>query len=125
MLKGIYFSLCMLLFCLLGFSTNQEVLYIESSLAEEKDKKVDMLYFGATWCTPCKITKRNMKDEKVKKELERFDDSYYDVDIDKKEKEKYKIRYVPAIIFVKEGKEIARYTGGQSKEQLLKILKKY
>tara|TARA_R100001082_G_scaffold88845_1_gene55296 strand:+ start:51 stop:251 length:201 start_codon:yes stop_codon:yes gene_type:complete len=66
-----------------------------------------------------------MKDEKVKKELERFDDSYYDVDIDKKEKEKYKIRYIPAIIFVKEGKEIARYTGGQSKEQLLKILKKY
>ena len=76
----------------------------ETTFAIEVDNdKPSVLYFGATWCTPCKITKRNLESSEVKKELQRFNFKMYDVDVDKKEKEKYKIKLVPTIIVEKDG----------------------
>ena len=61
----------------------------ETTFAIEVDNdKPSVLYFGATWCTPCKITKRNLESSEVKKELQRFNFKMYNVDVDKKEKEK-------------------------------------
>tara|TARA_R110000824_G_scaffold44611_7_gene129652 strand:+ start:3682 stop:4050 length:369 start_codon:yes stop_codon:yes gene_type:complete len=91
---------------------------------ESENSKPSVLYFGATWCNPCKTTKKNLESIEVKKELERFNFKMYDVDIDKKEKEKYKIKLIPTIIVLKDSK-IYRYIGGKSKTELIKILKKY
>ena len=97
----------------------------ETTFAIEADNdKPSVLYFGATWCTPCKITKRNLESSEVKKELQRFNFKMYNVDVDKKEKEKYKIKLVPTIIVEKDGK-ISRYIGGKSKAQIIEILKKH
>ena len=48
----------------------------------------------------------------------------YDVDIDREEKDKYKVKLVPTIIVTKDGKT-DRYIGGKSKAELIEILKKY
>ena len=108
-------------------NTDSSYLLPEASFAiefESKNNKPSVLYFGATWCTPCKITKRNFESKEVKKELQRFNFKMYDVDVDKKEKEKYKIKLVPTIIVEKDGK-ISRYVGGKSKAQIIEILKKH
>jgi thiol-disulfide isomerase/thioredoxin len=97
----------------------------ETSFTIEIDEdKPSVLYFGATWCSPCKITKRNLESKEVKKELQRFNFKMYDVDVDKKEKEKYRIKLVPTIIVLKDSKTY-RYIGGKSITELIKILKKY
>lgn len=94
------------------------------TIEQVKDDKPSFLYFGATWCTPCKMTKRNLESKEVKKELQRFNFNLYDVDVDKKEKEQYKVRMVPTIIVEKDNKT-DRYVGGKSKAELIEILKKY
>ena len=94
------------------------------TIEQAKDDKPSFLYFGATWCTPCKMTKRNLESKEVKKELQRFNFKLYDVDVDKKEKEQYKVRMVPTIIVEKDNKT-DRYIGGKSKAELIEILKKY
>jgi len=125
-MKGFLFCVGFLMFCsLTNIQNHREVTVIKLEASQDESKKTRLLYFGATWCTPCKITKRNLQSKEVKAELSRFDVVYYDVDEDKKEKEKYKIKYIPTIIFEKDEKVTDRYTGGQSKEQLLKILKKH
>ena len=94
------------------------------TIEQTKDDKPSFLYFGAAWCTPCKMTKRNLESKEVKKELQRFNFRLYDVDVDKKEKEQYKVRMVPTIIVEKDNKT-DRYVGGKSKAELIEILKKY
>ena len=108
-------------------NTDSSYLLPEASFAiefESKNNKPSVLYFGATWCNPCKTTKKNLESKEVKKELQRFNFKMYDVDVDKKEKEKYKIILVPTIMVLKDNK-LYRYIGGKSKSELIKILKKY
>lgn len=84
-------------------------------------EKPDLLYFGATWCIPCGKMKKLFKDKDVKKELDKYDFIMYDYDRDRKVAEKYKIKFLPTMIFKKDGH---RVVGELSKEELLKILKK-
>ena len=90
---------------------------------QDEVKKTQMLYFGATWCPPCKKMKQLFKDPEVKKELDRLDFRMYDIDIDNEMKRKYNITKVPTTIFQAEGKMGTRYTGSIPKSQLLQILR--
>ena len=127
------FSFFIMSALLLSFSLSQKQEEADSSyflpetsftIEQGEQDKPSLIYFGATWCTPCKITKRNLESSEVKKELQRFNFKMYNVDVDKKEKEKYKIKLVPTIIVEKDGK-ISRYVGGKSKAQIIEILKKH
>ena len=82
-----------------------------------------MLYFGATWCDPCSRMKKLFKEKDVKKELDKYDFAMYDYDRDRKVAEKYKIKFLPTMIFKRGGKIIHKTEGGLSKGELLKVLK--
>ena len=74
-----------------------------------------VLKFYANWCGPCKNLAPIM--EELKKEHE--DIEFLDVDVDDSEgkhlAEKYGVRSIPAVIFIREGEENSRLVGLKSK----------
>jgi thiol-disulfide isomerase/thioredoxin len=96
----------------------------EVPIEQPAAKKVtQMLYFGATWCPPCKKMKQLFKDPEVKKELDRLDFRMYDEARDRPMFDKFNITLYPTTIFQAEGKIGTRYTGSMPKSQLLQILR--
>lgn len=86
-----------------------------------KSDKLVLVDFMATWCGPCKRMKPFM--EKLHDEL--IDEvliTEVDVDIRQDLAAKYKIEAMPTLVFFKDGKEMDRIVGGQTEEQLRKII---
>ena len=80
-----------------------------------------ILYFTADWCGPCK------KVRPIVDELNR-DQSYakfqvIDVDSEQELARKFEVKSIPTFIFIKDGTEINRLTGAQTREKLLEMLK--
>jgi len=76
-------------------------------------------YFTASWCAPCKIFKPIMKEI----EGEGHSIQFIDVDYDEGDiAEKYEITSVPTSIIEEAGKEIERFVGALSKEEVLNKL---
>jgi thioredoxin len=80
-----------------------------------------VLYFTADWCGPCK------KVRPIVEELNR-DQSYakfqvIDVDSEQELARKFEVKSIPTFIFIRDGIEINRLTGAQTKEKLLEMLK--
>jgi thioredoxin len=80
-----------------------------------------VLYFTADWCGPCK------KVRPVVEELNR-DQSYakfqvIDVDSEQELARKFEVKSIPTFIFIRDGIEINRLTGAQTREKLLEMLK--
>jgi thioredoxin 1 len=82
--------------------------------------------FSASWCGPCKVLAPVINEVKTQFSNVKFED--YDVDEAYNEATKYGIRSVPTVIIEKNGKEVGRFVGVQSKlayvnlinEQMLK-----
>lgn len=74
-----------------------------------------VLYFTADWCNPCKkvkpIVEEINKDSTTKFQI-------IDVDLEMELTKKFEIRSVPTFILIKDGTEIKRTTGAQTREQL-------
>lgn len=85
----------------------------------EAKEKIEILYFGATWCGPCQKMKAMFKDPEVEKELSKFDFKMIDFDKNPELSKKYKIRLLPTTIIESKGK---RYEGGMTKKRFLEIL---
>lgn len=83
------------------------------------------LYFGADWCIPCRQMKELFKDTDVKKELDKLDFTMYNVDVDKDEARRWKVKVVPTMIFIDLEGNVEKITGSKSKTKLIEILKKY
>ena len=74
-----------------------------------------VLYFTADWCNPCKKVKP-IVEEMNKDSITKF--QMIDVDSEMELTKKFEIRSVPTFILTKDGKEIKRTTGAQTREQL-------
>jgi thioredoxin 1 len=79
-----------------------------------------ILYFTADWCQPCK---------KVKPIVEELNREYFpgifqivDVDIENEMAKTFEIRSVPTFILFKDGKEINKIIGSQTKQSLLEFI---
>jgi thioredoxin-like negative regulator of GroEL len=74
----------------------------------------EVLFFNASWCGPC----RQMKP--IVAQMRRQGYRMRDVDIDKNRTlaQKYGIRAVPTFVFVEQGCEVRRFSGGTSPENL-------
>ena len=69
--------------------------------------------FSAAWCGPCRALAPMMNEIKGQFSNVRFEE--YDVDEAYEEATKYGIRSVPTVIMEKDGIEVERFTGLQSK----------
>ena len=74
-----------------------------------------VLYFTADWCNPCKKVKP-IVEEMNKDSITKFE--MIDVDLEMELTKKFEIRSVPTFILTKDGKEIKRTNGAQTREQL-------
>lgn len=77
----------------------------------------EVLFFNASWCGPC----RQMKP--IVSQLKRQGFHMRDIDIDKNQNlaTKYGIRAVPTFVFVENGAEVKRFSGGTSAASLKKM----
>lgn len=66
-------------------------------------KKVVLLYFGATWCGPCKQLKKKLAEPETKKDMPKLAVCYIDVDDTSNSTlvNKYDIKSLPTQIFIK------------------------
>jgi thioredoxin-like negative regulator of GroEL len=80
-------------------------------------KPGEVLFFNATWCGPC----RQMKP--IVTQLRRQGYRLRDIDVDKNRglAQKYGIRGIPTFVFVKNGTEVHRFSGGTSADELRKL----
>ena len=69
--------------------------------------------FSASWCIPCKQLTPVINEIKSKFSNVRFEE--YDVDEASDIASQFGIRSVPTVILVKDGKEVKRIVGAQSK----------
>ena len=76
---------------------------------------IAVYYFTADWCNPCKKTRP------IVEEINRETDTKFqiiDVDSEMELVKRFEIRSVPTFILLKDGIEIKRITGAQTREQL-------
>ena len=69
--------------------------------------------FSGDWCQPCRMLKPVMNEIKMAYPSVMFED--IDVDMNENEASKYGVRSVPTVVIVKDGREVNRLTGLQSK----------
>jgi thioredoxin 1 len=90
----------------------------------EDIKQKDVVYFSASWCGPCKITKplvekvSNERDENIEiVVIDQVDESLLN-DI----KTEFGIKSVPTTIFFKDGAEVNRKIGGYSEQEFVSLI---
>jgi len=79
----------------------------------------NVLYFTADWCSPCKKVKPIV--EELNKDQLNIKFVIIDVDIEIEMVKKFEIRSVPTFILIKDGIEINRLTGAQTRESLVEF----
>ncbi len=77
------------------------------------DGELTVLYFGASWCEPC----RNMHPA-IESLAEDYDLTEVDVDEDKALTAEHGVRSIPAIVILYEGEEVSRVVGYTSERSL-------
>lgn len=79
-----------------------------------------LLYFGATWCAPCRVMKPNV--EKIEAQFPDLQVEHIDIDSGYETAEQFEIRSVPTFIHLRDGEEVARVVGSRTKEDLIREL---
>lgn len=88
---------------------------------------IEVIKLGAEWCQPCIVMKPIIKSLKEKYDLiEGSDVNILDIDIDENPElgEKYKVRNIPTIVFVKDGEMVDKKVGVLNEAQIEEIIKK-
>jgi len=76
---------------------------LDDFILDNIDNKVVVLYFGATWCQPCKLLKSKLEESDTKQMMPKLAVCYLDVDDEANEKlcEQYNAESLPTQIFIK------------------------
>jgi len=87
-------------------------------------KEKSFVLFSADWCGPCKIIKPTL--EKVSEEFQN-EFTFVKADVGEAEEvtKKFGIKNIPTCVIVSEGKELARFSGVKSGDQIKIFLKDY
>jgi thioredoxin 1 len=79
--------------------------------------------FTASWCQPCKQLIPII--EQIQREMSSVNFETVDVDANPDIAIKYNVRSVPTLVFEKNGQEINRTLGVQTKSVIAEIIKKF
>jgi thioredoxin 1 len=94
-----------------------------ATIATMNEGKV-VVYFGATWCGPCRQTKPRVQE--LAQELSgKVSFLFIDVDEQSALSQKYEIRSIPALVVLDNGKDKAHLHGGPKevmKQEILELL---
>lgn len=107
-------------------SVSRYLEYSDSALDETKNKR-RVLYFYASWCPTCRPTDADLKanESKIPEDTVVIRVNYNDPDTDSQEKDlakKYGITYQHTFVQIDaQGKEIARWSSGQTDELLTNL----
>ena len=84
-------------------------------------KEKALIYFSAEWCGPCKILRPTM--DKIESEY-KGDLKFAKADVGEAEKAtaRFGIKNIPTCVLTSEGKEIARFSGVKTEDQIKKFL---
>src|ERR1700674_3870579 len=80
----------------------------------------EVLFFNASWCGPC----RQMKPIVTQMRGQGYHMRDVDVDKNRSLAKQYAIRAIPTFVFVENGAEVNRFSGGTSAEELRKMCSK-
>ena len=100
----------------IGYKAFEEM-HEQQLLRERFPAHGEVLFFNASWCGPCR---------QMKPIVSRMRGQGYrmrDIDVDKHQDlaQKYGIRSIPTFVFVENGAETHRFSGGTSPENLRKL----
>ena len=105
-------------------------LYLNLKKISEKERKViidknilksvNLFYFTADWCQPCKNIKPIIQEINRDKTGLKF--HMINADIEQELVQRFKIQSLPTFIIINQGKEIKRLVGSQTKEKLQEFL---
>ena len=76
-----------------------------------------VFYFTADWCSPCKKVKPIV--EELNREQTEANFQIIDVDIEMELAKSFQVKSVPTFILMKDGIEINRITGAQTRDSLI------
>jgi thiol-disulfide isomerase/thioredoxin len=85
---------------------------------------VDILYFSAEWCGPCKMIKPQFL-QYCAENTGSVNPTMYNVDTDTEVTAQYDVRNVPTFIIVKDGEEVRRIIGGLPMFKFKEIVAQY
>jgi len=88
--------------------------------------KVQVLDFYAEWCQPCKAMGPAIESLMTEHNVEGSDVEIKKVNVDNETEltQKYSIRGIPTLIFLKDGEEASKVSGNHSKEKIAKMINK-
>lgn len=116
-MKKLILALCLVLFAM-SVRAEEFKTIDEALAAAKKDNKHVFLYFGATWCPPCKVMKQVFKDDEVKKKLDKMPYVMIDIDENKQLMKQYGVKSIPDYMILKpDGKVLKRAKGSMGKEK--------
>ncbi len=100
-----------------GYQQYQAQQFEQQKASSAPQAPGEVLFFNASWCGPC----RQMKP--IVTQLRRQGYHLRDVDVDQNKSlaHKYAIHGIPTFVFVKNGTEVHRFSGGTSAENLRKL----
>jgi thioredoxin 2 len=90
----------------------------------EKSKMPVLVDFWATWCPPCKMI-APIVDALAKEMSGKAKIGKLDVDQNPITSGKFRVQSIPTLIIFKDGREVDRIVGAQSKEAMMKKLQQF
>ena len=89
--------------------------------------KVQVLDFYAEWCGPCKAMEPAIESLMTEYNVEGSDVEIKKVNVDNEHEltQKYNIKGIPTLIFLKDGEEASKASGNHTKEKIAKMINEF